>query len=128
MTDDSNWVAAVLEDEEEAELVGADGDLWDEHGVDSDGAWHESDLGAGKHFVLNKPGSYFVRMYAEAEPGRTPSVGSVASFTVKENTLPPLYLGLYGFLILILGIGFLLAGSPDARARISQAMESSSDD
>ncbi len=127
MSDDSNWVAAVLEDAEEQELVSADRDMWDEHGVDSDGAWHESDLSASHDFVLRKPGQYYVRLYAEPEPGRTPSLGTSGSFVLREGVLNGTWLGIYGFLALVIGTCFLLSGSPQTVQKFQESMASSDD-
>jgi hypothetical protein len=120
----SSWVQAILEDEEELELIAADRDMWDESGYD-DGHWHESDLHGSTHFLVTKPGNYYVRMYTEPEgiPG-----GGQASFLLKENVLAPLWPGLYSLLAGIMGIIFLITGSPQTVANIKQSMQASDDD
>lgn len=126
MQEASNWVQAILEDEDEAELVGADKDMWDESGSDSDGPWHESDLNASSDFVLVKPGGYYVRLYAEADPGR--SLNGQASFVLRQNAFTPLWPGVYGFVALILGFVFLAAGSPSTVKSMKESLQSSDDD
>lgn len=127
MREESNWVQAILEDENEVELFSSERDMWDESGRDSDGYWHESDLHASTDFVLKKPGNYYVRVYAEPEPGRQPGPGTSASFWIKEGVLTPLPLGLFGFTALLLGAGFLIAGSPSTVQKLREAAESSDD-
>lgn len=126
MREESNWVQAIIEDENELELFSSERDMWDESGVDSDGSWHESDLHASTDFVLKKAGNYFVRIYAEPEPGRIPSPGTTATFRLKERAVYPTYLGVFGFSALVLGIGFLLAGSPSTIQKMKES--ASSDD
>ncbi len=112
MQQESHWVQAIVEDEQQLELFAAERDMWDETGYDSDGAWHESDLHASRDFVIHKPGNYYVHLYAE--PDTRPITGSFASATVqvKERVLHTTYLAIYGILAGILGLGFLIAGSP----------------
>lgn len=127
MREQSVWLGAVLEDADSGELVSVDRDMWDESGTDSDGYWHESDLHASTDFVLRKPGDYYVRLYAEPEPGRSLGSDVTASFSIKEGVLYPVYPALLGFGLVIAGTGFLLAASPGTRARIQSALESDDD-
>jgi hypothetical protein len=126
MVGSSNWVQAVLEDETEQELLSAERDMWDESGYDSDGPWHESDLHASSDFVVRKPGRYYIRVYAEPEPGSVAN-GS-ASFVLRQRVLYPFYLGLYGLLTLFLGLGFLVAGSPATVQKAREGLQSAGDD
>jgi len=126
MQQQSAWVQAVLEDEGEQELMAVDREMWDESGYDSDGAWHESDLHAQAQFVLRKTGNYYIRIYAEPEPGTT-STPIQASFEVKERTFFTPYLGWFSILSLLVGGAFLVAGSPHVVAAAKQGMEPSQD-
>lgn len=128
MREQSNWVSAVLEDEAEQELIPVDRDMWDESGYDSDGSWHESDLEASTNFVLKKPGNYFIRVYAEPEPGRQPDDNVEASFRLREQVWYPNYVGYYTLVAMLVGIGFLMAGSPSQMKSAWQKMKESSDD
>ncbi len=111
MSQSSVWVGAVLEDESESELVGADKDMWDESGYDPDGAWHESDLHASAHFLLKQPGPYFVRIYAERDPtGGVPAYAR-ARVTVRQDTLDPKPVFLFGGGSIALGVVMLLLGA-----------------
>jgi hypothetical protein len=116
MTQASNWVQAVLEDESEVPLLDTQRDMWDESGRDSDGPWHESDLSASTDFVLAKPGVYYIRLYAEPEPGRT-AEGS-AAFRIRAKVLYPVYFAIFGFSMLALGVIFLVAGNSAGESRI----------
>lgn len=124
MRETSFWVQAILEDENKQELFAAQRDMWDESGHDSDGYWHESSLHGSTYFVLKKPGNYYVRMYSERD-GAVGRSGS-ARFELKQEALYPTYLGVFGFTALILGFGFLLAGSPSTVQSIKES--ASSDD
>lgn len=118
MREQSNWVQAVLEDEDEVELFETQRDMWDESGYDSDGAWHESDLSASTDFVLKKPGNYYLRIYTEPDPAnRTPGSAS-ASFTIRQEVIYPLYPALFGFGALILGFIWLCVASSSASAHV----------
>jgi hypothetical protein len=127
MRERSVWVAAVLEDENEQELISADRDMWDESGYDSDGYWHESNLNASSDFVLRKPGSYYVRLYAEPEAGQTVPSDVQASFVLKEKAIFPPYLAFFGFGTLVVGIISLLAGSPSTVESMKQSLQSDDD-
>ena len=121
MSEESNWVQAILEDPDQKELISAEQDMWDESGVDSDGRWHESELRASADFVLVKPGNYYVRLFAEPEPGKTPSSTASASFELRERAMTPLWPGLVAFLALFVGIGYLVAGSSGASLQTTSA-------
>jgi hypothetical protein len=124
MREQSVWLAAVLEDEDQSELISVDREMWDESGTDSDGYWHESDLHASGDFVLRKPGNYYLRLYAEPEPGRTLGSDVMASFTIKEKALAPLFPGLFAFAALAVGFISLIAGSPSTVAQLKAAAAS----
>lgn len=128
MREQSNWVGAVLEDEAEQELIPVDRDMWDESGYDSDGGWHESDLGGSTNFVLKKPGNYYIRLYAEPEPGHKPDDSVVASFRLREKVWYPNYLGYYMLCTLLFGLGFVMAGAPSQVKSAWQKMKEASDD
>lgn len=126
MTEQSNWVAAVLEDEEEQELIPVDREMWDESGTDEDGRWHESDLSASTYFVLKQPGNYYVRLYAEPEPGQFAS--GTASFTLREKVVYPAYFGWFGLLAGIAGVLFIIASAPSQTKAMLQSLKESGDD
>jgi hypothetical protein len=134
------WVAAVLEDAEERELIPVDRDMWHESGYDSDGSWSESVLEASTSFVIRQPGEYYLRVYAEPEPGSTlarwlqemppaqPGSDLAAyevsaprvSVTLREGTMYSTYLGWYALLALAAGTGWVMAGNP---SRVKVAWE-----
>ncbi|MFN3650475.1 MAG: DUF4178 domain-containing protein [Armatimonadota bacterium] len=122
----SAWIGAVLEDEQERELITVDRDMWDESGYDSDGYWHESDVHASTDFVVKQPGSYYLRLYGEAETAASNTAH--ARFIIKEKVLYPIYLAVFGFGMLVLGVGFLLAGSPSGVQRAWEGLKAASDD
>ena len=112
MREESNWVQAILEDSEEQELLASERDMWDESGYEDGEYWHESDLSASTDFILRKPGEYYVRLYTEPDPGRTPSPNAMASFVVKQRAVYPVWVGIYGFVALLVGILCLATGRP----------------
>jgi hypothetical protein len=118
MREQSNWVQAVLEDENQVQLFETQRDMWDESGYDSDGAWHESDLSASTDFVLKTPGNYYIRMYTEPDPATAGRGEASASFTIRQEVLYPVYLGFFGFIALIIGIIWLIKSSAVAAAPI----------
>jgi hypothetical protein len=123
LTQSSAWVAGVIEAADETEVLGAQGDFWEESGSDSDGAWRESELSTSTDFVVTQPGPYYVRVYAEPEGptgydfafgnsgGSTPS-GS-ASFELREGVTNTRWLGWYGLLALPLSLFFFARGSSE---------------
>ncbi|MGV3724482.1 MAG: DUF4178 domain-containing protein [Actinomycetota bacterium] len=123
MREESNWVQAILEDDQEQELFSSERDMWDESGYD-DGYWHESDLNASRDFIVKKPGKYFVRIFSEPEPGRTPSGNASASFMLKEKVVHPPYLAYFGIAAFVLGLGFVMAGSPSTVQKLRESAES----
>jgi hypothetical protein len=127
MRDESNWVQAILEDEQEQELFSSERDMWDESGYD-DGYWHEADLHASRDFVIKKPGNYFVRIFSEPDPGRVIGPTSTASFKLKDGVVYPPYLGWFGLIAFLLSLGFMLAGSPSTVQKIRDSAQSSDDD
>jgi hypothetical protein len=118
MRQESNWVQAVLEDESQAELIETQRDMWDESGTDSDGPWHESDLSAGTHFVLKKPGNYYVRLYAEPDPGTRLYGAATVSFSIRQEVFYPVYFACFGFGAAALGALFLFAGAGAKAGRV----------
>jgi hypothetical protein len=126
MREESHWVQAILEDEEEQELFSAERDMWDESGYD-DGYWHESDLHASRDFIVRKAGNYFVRLYSEPDPGRMPGATATASFRLKEGVVYPVYLACFGLMTFVLGIGFLIAGAPDTVQKLRESIDSDDD-
>lgn len=122
MREESNWVQAILEDDQEQELFSSERDMWDESGYD-DGYWHESDLNASRDFLVKKPGKYYVRIFSEPEPGRAPSGSASASFILKEKVVHPPYMAYFGILAFILGLGFVIAGSPDTVQKMRESAE-----
>lgn len=128
MSQESVWVGAVLEDSAGVQLAGANQDMWDESGYDSDGSWHESVLKGQADFVLSKAGEYYVRIYAEPEAGRQVSENASVSWTVRKNAIYPVYLGWYGIIAAILGVCCLIAGSPQQVSQALQKAAESSDD
>jgi len=126
MREESNWVQAILEDEQEQELFSSERDMWDESGYD-DGPWHESDLNASRDFVVKKPGNYYVRLFSEPEPGRLPSGSSSASFVLKEHAVHAPYFGYFGIFAFILGLGFVMAGSPGTVQKLRESAQSDDD-
>jgi hypothetical protein len=127
MTEASAWVAGVLETAEGAELIGSQGDFWDESGSDSDGYWHESDLWAQTDFAVRSPGPYYIRLYTEKDTpigatgygGTTASYGS-AGYTLKAGAMYPNYFLTFGLVMLPISIIFFCIGSREALAKASQ--------
>jgi hypothetical protein len=119
LTQTSCWVQAVVEDDS-GELLDTEREFWDESGVDSDGAWHESDLRARREFRLTKSGSYYVRLFADPEAAAT---NAVVQFSLEEGVLFPTYLIVFGVFSLVIGGLFMLAGAPDTRQKIWEAMD-----
>lgn len=125
----SCWLQAVLEDENEQELMAADRDMWDESGTDSDGYWHEADVNTSTSFVLVKPGNYYVRLYSEPEANtQGVTAPTIASFRLFEESLYGLWVGLACLLLSLTGFGFLAAGSPAAVGKVWQSMKEADDD
>ena len=125
MSEESNWVQAIVEDEQQLELFAAERDMWDETGYDSDGRWHESDLHASRDFVIHKPGNYYVHLYAESDTRPITSSQASATLQLKERVLHTRYLAIYGILSAILGLGFLIAGSPTTVQNLATSAKSS---
>jgi hypothetical protein len=117
-------VQAVLDDPGAGELLGVDGDFWDESGHDDEGAWHENNLQAHTDFRLSTPKNVYVRLYADPEATAT---NASASFTIEVRPLYSSYLGVFGFLALTLGTVFLIAGSPTGTQKMWQSMNESRD-
>lgn len=113
----SLWVQAVLEDAE-GPVLDTDSEFWDESGYD-DGPWHEWVLDSSQDFRLQKAGNYAVRLLAEPEV-----VGADApvEVTIEEGVLYPVYLGWFGGVGLLLGLGFLLAGAPGIGGKVWEGM------
>lgn len=110
LTQTSTWVQAVLEDDTAGELFDVTGDLWDESGTDSDGAWHEYDLHSQSDFRLARAGNVYVRLYAEPEAAAR-SAGAPVSFVIEQGVLYPTYLATFGIVSVIVGGLFFATGS-----------------
>ena len=118
MSQTSAWVAGVLERADGAELIDAQGDLWDEVGYDEDGRWHESKLRSHRDFIITQPGSYYVRLMVEREGTGIPhSVG----YELREGMIYPTYLAIYGFVALGLSLLFFVLGSQSALAKMAES-------
>lgn len=128
LSQSSIWVGLVLEDAAGAQLAGAQRDMWDESGTDSDGYWHEADLKGQADFRLEKAGDYFIRVYAEPEPGRSIAPDALVAWSLHEGVIYPTYLGVYGLIAGVLGIAFLIAGSPAQVSSTMQALKEASED
>jgi hypothetical protein len=126
MRETSAWIAAVLEDEEERELVSVDREMWDESGVEGGERWHESDLRAAAHFVLREPGTFYIRLYGEPDTvrrtGATAPDQIQASFRLKERTLYPTYPLVLGIVLVAFGILFLVLGAPSTVHKVWQGL------
>jgi hypothetical protein len=123
MREASAWVAGVLAGADGRELLGTQRTFWDESGHDSDGYWHESDLRAQSDFVITKPGSYRIHLYAERD-NPTGSYGA-AGYRLLGGAIYPTYFLTYAILTLILAVIFFCIGN---RATLKKMAESSDDD
>jgi hypothetical protein len=120
MTQASAWVAGVLEAADGTELVGAQGDLWDESGYD-DEAWHEWDLNAQTEFVIRKPGPYYLRLYAEKDPPGG-SYGD-ASYELYAGAIYPGYLLAFGVFALVVALVFFAIANKERLARMAESSD-----
>lgn len=90
----SAWSGIELLDAEQNPVNALEGDFWRESGYDSDGKWSESDVSADVLFKLENPGSYYVRLIADAD---TAPNGTV-HFKISKNIVLARYY-LIGMLI-----------------------------
>jgi hypothetical protein len=123
MREASAWVAGVLAGADGRELLGTQRTFWDESGHDSDGYWHESDLRAQSDFVITKPGTYRIHLYAERD-NPTGSYGA-AGYRLLGGAIYPSYFLTYAIVMLILAVIFFCMGN---RATLKKMAESSDDD
>jgi ribosomal protein S27E len=106
------WTGVELLDENQDAINASDGDLWRESGYDEGEYWSESDLTRRMTFYLRKPGSYYVRVFGEADPLK-PADGSLA-IEVREGATAARPYFISGIIMLVVG----LLVSPLVRGRM----------
>jgi hypothetical protein len=119
MSESSAWVSGVLEKGEGTELIGTQGDFWDESGHDSDGYWHESDLRKSSDFVARSPGPYYLRVYAESDnPDR--AAAQTAGYELRAGAVYPTYFFVFGVISLLMSFLFFMVGSREKLAKMAE--------
>jgi hypothetical protein len=118
MNQASAWVAAVLETADGDELIGTQGDFWDETGQDSDGPWHEWDLRSQSDFVIREAGTYNIRLMTERE-----TIGGSyqnVAYQLRSGAIYPGYFLLYGIFVLILSVLYFCIGNREKLKKMSE--------
>jgi hypothetical protein len=119
MTESSAWVSGVLEKGEGTELIGTQGDFWDESGTDSDGYWHESDLRKSSDFVARGAGPYYVRIFAESD-SPSQSSSQTAGYELRAGSVFPTYFFVFGGVSMVMSIIFFLIGSREKLSKMAK--------
>lgn len=102
--DNSNlWVGLELLNSERDAINAAEGDFWRESGYDSDGRWSEQFTSTSKYFRLENSGSYYLRVFAEGDPGKE-SINGNSSVVVEVRE--KLLLTRYFLVGALLSLGF----------------------
>ena len=77
------WVAAELLNGDQEPINVVEKDAWRESGRDSDGSWHESSLDNHTYFLLDTPGTFYVRLFGE--PGT--AISGTATVSVDRGVM-----------------------------------------
>ncbi len=99
--------------ETEAEVFLFAEEFWDEVGSDSDGPWHESDLGGSYLFRPDAAGEY----YLELAMDETTVPSLPVTVTVTQGVWLSRYLVIYAAICLVLGLFFAFLGLARQLAR-----------